>query len=77
MSSGGTLAVLTLVKPSLRNGLWHLTNWMARGVAETLRQLRRPEGCPIWGDGDNFTFIGWAACYGRAFAPHRCTFSVA
>ena len=30
---GGTLAVVTFVKPSFRNSLWHLTSWMACGVA--------------------------------------------
>jgi SAM-dependent methyltransferase len=37
VSPGGTLAVVTFVRPSLRNGLWHLTSWAACGVAIRLR----------------------------------------
>lgn len=33
----GTLAVVTFVKPSLRNGLWHLTSWVACGVANRIK----------------------------------------
>lgn len=32
VSPGGTLAVVTFVKPSLRNTLWHLGSWIACGV---------------------------------------------
>jgi 2-polyprenyl-3-methyl-5-hydroxy-6-metoxy-1,4-benzoquinol methylase len=32
----GTLAVVTFVKPSLRNGLWHLASWVACGVANRI-----------------------------------------
>jgi len=34
---GGTLAVVTFVKPSLRNGLWHLTSWTACVVVNRVR----------------------------------------
>jgi 2-polyprenyl-3-methyl-5-hydroxy-6-metoxy-1,4-benzoquinol methylase len=37
VNPGGTLAVITFVKPSLRNGMWHLTSWVARGVAIRLK----------------------------------------
>ncbi len=33
----GTLAVVTFVKPPLRNGLWHLTSWVACGVVNRIR----------------------------------------
>ncbi|OBI81248.1 bifunctional 2-polyprenyl-6-hydroxyphenol methylase/3-demethylubiquinol 3-O-methyltransferase UbiG [Mycobacterium sp. 1245805.9] len=33
----GTLAVVTFVRPALRNGLWHLTSWLACGVANRIR----------------------------------------
>jgi len=32
VAPGGTLAVVTFVRPSLRNALWHLRTWVARGV---------------------------------------------
>src|SRR5262249_521421 len=32
VSAGGTLGVVTFVRPSLRNGLWHLTGWAACGA---------------------------------------------
>jgi 2-polyprenyl-3-methyl-5-hydroxy-6-metoxy-1,4-benzoquinol methylase len=34
---GGTLAVVTFVKPSLRNGLWHLTSWVACAVVNRVK----------------------------------------
>lgn len=34
---GGTLAVVTFVKPSVREGLWHLTSWIACAVANQIR----------------------------------------
>jgi 2-polyprenyl-3-methyl-5-hydroxy-6-metoxy-1,4-benzoquinol methylase len=34
---GGTLAVVTFVKPSLRNGLWHMTAWIACGVVDRVK----------------------------------------
>jgi SAM-dependent methyltransferase len=37
VNPGGTLAVVTLVKPSLRNILWHWASWVARGVIIRLR----------------------------------------
>lgn len=37
VNPGGTLAVVTFVKPSLRNILWHSTSWVARGVVTRLR----------------------------------------
>ncbi|OSC36880.1 class I SAM-dependent methyltransferase [Mycobacterium decipiens] len=37
MTPGGTLAVITFVKPSLRNGLWHLTSWVACGMANRVK----------------------------------------
>jgi 2-polyprenyl-3-methyl-5-hydroxy-6-metoxy-1,4-benzoquinol methylase len=37
VSPGGTLAVVTFVKPSLRNGLWHLTSWAACGAVTRIR----------------------------------------
>jgi len=37
VSAGGTLAVVTFVKPSLRNGLWHLTSWAACDLANRIR----------------------------------------
>lgn len=37
VSPRGTLAVVTFVKPSLRNGLWHLTSWAACGVANRIK----------------------------------------
>ncbi|OBA72138.1 SAM-dependent methyltransferase [Mycobacterium sp. 1554424.7] len=37
VSPRGTLAVVTFVKPSLRNGLWHLASWVACGVANRIR----------------------------------------
>ncbi len=35
---GGTLAVVTFVRPSPRNVLWHLTAWLATGVANRVRR---------------------------------------
>ena|SRR5271157_1197988 len=37
VSPGGTLAVITFVKPSLRNGLWHLTSWVACAVVNRIK----------------------------------------
>jgi 2-polyprenyl-3-methyl-5-hydroxy-6-metoxy-1,4-benzoquinol methylase len=37
VTPGGTLAVVTFVRPSLRNGLWHLTSWTACGVVNRVR----------------------------------------
>jgi 2-polyprenyl-3-methyl-5-hydroxy-6-metoxy-1,4-benzoquinol methylase len=37
VSPGGTMAVVTFVKPSLRNGLWHLTSWVACGVVNRIK----------------------------------------
>jgi ubiquinone/menaquinone biosynthesis C-methylase UbiE len=34
---GGTLGVVTFVKPSLRNGLWHLASWTACGAVIRVR----------------------------------------
>jgi ubiquinone/menaquinone biosynthesis C-methylase UbiE len=34
---GGTLAVVTFVKPSPRNSLWHLASWTACGVANRIK----------------------------------------
>ena len=33
LTPGGTLAVVTFVKASLRNSLWHLMSWTACGIA--------------------------------------------
>ncbi len=37
VTPGGTLAVVTFVTPSLRNGLWHLTSWVACGMANRVK----------------------------------------
>jgi ubiquinone/menaquinone biosynthesis C-methylase UbiE len=37
VTPGGTLAVVTFVRPSLPNGLWHLTSWIACGVANRVK----------------------------------------
>ncbi len=37
VSPGGTLAVITFVKPSLRNGLWHLASWVACAVVNRIK----------------------------------------
>jgi ubiquinone/menaquinone biosynthesis C-methylase UbiE len=37
VAPGGTLAVVAFVRPSLRNGLWHLTSWTACGVANRVK----------------------------------------
>jgi ubiquinone/menaquinone biosynthesis C-methylase UbiE len=37
VSPRGTLAVVTFVKPSLRNGLWHVLSWVACGVANRIK----------------------------------------
>jgi len=37
VNPGGTLAVVTFVKRSPRNALWHLTSWTAGGVANRIR----------------------------------------
>lgn len=37
VTPGGTLAVVTFVTPSLRNGLWHLTSWVACGMANRFK----------------------------------------
>lgn len=34
---GGTLVVVTFVKPSVREGLWHLTSWIACAVVNQIR----------------------------------------
>ncbi len=34
---GGTLAVVTFVKPSVREGFWHLSSWVACGVVNQIR----------------------------------------
>jgi SAM-dependent methyltransferase len=34
---GGTLALVTFVKPSPRNGVWHLTTWVAAAVANRIK----------------------------------------
>jgi 2-polyprenyl-3-methyl-5-hydroxy-6-metoxy-1,4-benzoquinol methylase len=37
VSPGGTLAVITFVKPSPRNVLWHLTTWLTCAVANRVK----------------------------------------
>ncbi|HWT47058.1 MAG TPA: class I SAM-dependent methyltransferase [Mycobacterium sp.] len=37
VSPGGTLAVVTFVRPSFRNGLWHLTSWAVCGVVNRIK----------------------------------------
>lgn len=37
VSPGGSLAVVTFVKPSLRNGLWHFTSWAACGAVNRIK----------------------------------------
>lgn len=37
VSPGGTLAVVTFVKSSFRNALWHLTAWTACGAVNRIR----------------------------------------
>ena len=37
VAPGGTLAVVTFVKPSFRNGLWHLTSWVACGAVNRIK----------------------------------------
>lgn len=37
VSAGGSLEIVTFVRPSLRNGLWHLTGWVACGVANRVK----------------------------------------
>jgi ubiquinone/menaquinone biosynthesis C-methylase UbiE len=37
VSPGGTLAVVTFVKPSFRNSLWHLASWTACGVVNRVK----------------------------------------
>jgi 2-polyprenyl-3-methyl-5-hydroxy-6-metoxy-1,4-benzoquinol methylase len=37
VAPGGTLAVVTFVKPSFRNSLWHLTSWVACGVVNRIK----------------------------------------
>jgi 2-polyprenyl-3-methyl-5-hydroxy-6-metoxy-1,4-benzoquinol methylase len=37
VSPGGTLAVVTFVRPSLRNGLWHVTSWVACAVVNRVK----------------------------------------
>ncbi len=34
---GGALGVVTFVRPSLRNGLWHATSWVACAVANRIK----------------------------------------
>lgn len=37
VAPGGTLAVVTFVKPALRNALWHLGSWAACGVVNRVK----------------------------------------
>ncbi|MCV7101823.1 class I SAM-dependent methyltransferase [Mycobacterium palustre] len=37
VGAGGRLEVVTFVRPALRNGLWHLTSWVACGVVNRVK----------------------------------------
>lgn len=84
VSPGGTLAVVTFVKPSLGNVLWHLTSWLTCAVAnrvkgkpETLRPLRTHVQTLLPGARIRRLFYGrvvitWCAPASRASSdPHR------
>jgi SAM-dependent methyltransferase len=37
LNPGGTLAIVTFVRPSLRNGPWHLASWVACTVVNRVK----------------------------------------
>lgn len=51
---GGMLAVVTFVKPSMREGLWHLTSWLACGVVNQLNGKWEHTAPIKWPPPDNF-----------------------
>lgn len=51
---GGTLAVVTFVKPSVREGLWHLASLVACGVVNQVRGKWEHTAPIKWPPPDNF-----------------------
>lgn len=52
---GGTLAVVTFVKPSVRETVWHATSWIACGVVNRVKG-KWEHSAPIkWPPPDNFS----------------------
>lgn len=51
---GGALAVVTFVKPSLREAVWHLSSWIACGVVNQVRGKWEHTAPIKWPPPDNF-----------------------